>query len=117
MRARYSLCSCARNASTTCSLLVDPDMEHRDVEIDGEVGVAVLFNEEEQDKEDKEGYEIQEETDNEEKEGEDETKEAGEGEQDTSADELVIGGSSAAFQAGKAKADEDVVSPHTIDGF
>lgn len=92
-------------------------MERKDAEIDGEVGVAVVFDEEEEDEEDEEGYEIQEEVDDEEEEGEDETKEAGEGEQDISADELVIGGSSAASQAGKAKADKDVVSPHTIDGF
>ena len=88
-------------------------MECKDTEIDGEVGVAVVFDEEEEDEEDEEGYEIQEEGDDKEEEGEDETKEAGEGEQN----ELVIGGSSAASQAGKAKADKDVISPHTIDGF
>ena len=98
--------------------IVDPDMERKDAEIDEEIGVAVVFDEEEQDEEDEEGYEIRDETDDEEEEeGEGETKGAGEGEQDAGADELVIGGSSAASQAGKAKADKDVVPPHTIDGF
>ncbi|KAG9310011.1 putative RNA helicase [Chiua virens] len=98
--------------------MVDPDMERKDAEIDEEIGVAVVFDEEEQEEEDEEGYEIRDESDDdEEEEGEEETKEEGEGEQDAETDELVIGGSSAASRSGKAKADKDVVSPHTIDGF
>ena len=97
--------------------VMDPDMERKDAEIDEEIGVAVVFDEEEQEEEDEEGYEIRDETDEEEEEGEQEAKEEGEGEEDTGADELVIGRSSAASQAGRARADKDVVSPHTIDGF
>ena len=95
--------------------IVDPDMERKDAEIDEEIGVAVVFDEEEQEEEDEEGYEIRDETDDE-GEGE-EAREEGEGEQDADVDELVIGGSSTASRAGKSKADKDVVSPHTIDGF
>ncbi|KAH0834659.1 putative RNA helicase [Lanmaoa asiatica] len=98
--------------------MVDPDMERKDAEIDEEIGVAVVFDEEEQEEEDEEGYEIRDETgDEEEEEGDEETKEEGEREEDPGADELVIGVSSAASQAGQAKASKDVVSPHTIDGF
>ena len=99
--------------------MVDPDMERKDAEIDEEIGVAVVFDEEEQEEEDEEGYEIRDESDDEEEEeeGDQEAKEGPEGEEDAGADELVIGGSSAASQAGKAKADRDVVSPHNIDGF
>ncbi|KAG6370880.1 putative RNA helicase [Boletus reticuloceps] len=98
-------------------MVVDPDMERKDAEIDEEIGVAVVFDEEEQEEDDEEGYEIRDETDDEEEEGEDDAKEVGEREEDAGAEELVIGGSSAASQAGKAKADKDVVSPHLIDGF
>ena len=98
--------------------VVDPDMERKDAEIDEEIGVAVVFDEEEEEEEEEEGYEIRDESDEEEEgEGEQEAKEAGEGEEEDGVDELVIGGSSAASQAGKAKADKDVVSPHAIDGF
>lgn len=38
--------------------MADPDMEKKDGEIDGEVGVAVVFDEEEQEEEDEEGFEI-----------------------------------------------------------
>ena len=44
--------------------MVDPDVEKKDAEIDEEVGVAVVFDEEEQ--EDEEGFEIAEELDEEE---------------------------------------------------
>ena len=97
--------------------MVDPDMERKDAEIDDEIGVAVVFDEEEQEEEDEEGYEIRDETDDEEEEEGEEAKEEGDGEEDAGTDELVIGGSSAASRAGKAKADKDIVSPHTIDGF
>ncbi|KAF8555606.1 Sec63-domain-containing protein [Imleria badia] len=98
--------------------VIDPDMERKDAEIDEEIGVAVVFDEEEQEEEDEEGYEIRDETDDEEEEeGDKEGEEEAEGDEDAGDDELVIGGSSAASQAGKAKADRDVVSPHTIDGF
>ncbi|KAG8216298.1 putative RNA helicase [Butyriboletus roseoflavus] len=98
--------------------MVDPDMERKDAEIDEDIGVAVVFDEEEQEEEDEEDYEIREETDDEEEEeGDEEAKEEGEGQDDAGPDELVIGGSSAASRAGKAKADKDVVSPHIIDGF
>ena len=41
--------------------MVDPDVEKKDAEIDEKVGVAVVFEEEEQ--EDEEGFEIVEESD------------------------------------------------------
>ena len=44
--------------------MVDPDVEKKDAEIDEEVGVAVVFDEEEQ--ADEEGFEIAEESDEEE---------------------------------------------------
>ena len=94
--------------------MVDPDMERREAEIDDEMGVAVVFDEEEEEEEEDEGYEVREESDDEVEGAEDgaepppESLEGG--------DELVIGGSSAA-QQGKAQADKDIVSPHSIDGF
>ncbi|KIJ63099.1 hypothetical protein HYDPIDRAFT_29788 [Hydnomerulius pinastri MD-312] len=98
--------------------MADPDMERKDAEIDDEVGVAVVFDEEEQEDEDEEGFEIREESDdeNEEEEGDEETPGADEGDA-AGGEELVIGGSSSATQTGKARADKDLVSPHTIDGF
>jgi pre-mRNA-splicing helicase BRR2 len=93
--------------------MADPDMERKDAEIDEEVGVAVVFDEEEQEEEDDEGFEIGEESDDEE-ENEEESPE-GEGVPGTGEEELVIGGGSS--RSGKAKADKDIVSPHSIDGF
>ena len=91
--------------------MVDPDMERKDAEIDDEMGVAVVFDEEEQEEEDEEGFEIRDESDEEE-----EVAEEGAPETLENDEELVVGGSSAA-QKGKAKADDDVVSPHSVDGF
>ncbi|KAL4073668.1 putative RNA helicase [Scleroderma citrinum] len=95
--------------------LADPDMEKKDAEIDDEIGVAVVFDEEEQEDEEDEGYEIREESDN-----EDDAEEAGEGSEkaDEDADndeELVIGGSTSGTS--KTQTDKDIVSPHAIDGF
>ncbi|KIP11835.1 hypothetical protein PHLGIDRAFT_124513 [Phlebiopsis gigantea 11061_1 CR5-6] len=92
--------------------MVDPDMERKDAEIDDEMGVAVVFDEEEQEEEDEEGFEIRDESDEEEEAGENE--EAPETLEND--EELVVGGSSAS-QRSKAKADDDVVTPHSIDGF
>ncbi|KAG6857079.1 hypothetical protein H0H87_009640 [Tephrocybe sp. NHM501043] len=89
--------------------MADPDMERKDAEIDDEVGVAVVFDEEEQDEEDEEGFEIREDSDEEE-----EAPEAAAEEDEASDDELVIGGQS---QVKASKADQDIVSPHSIDGF
>lgn len=99
--------------------MADPDMERKDAEIDDEVGVAVVFDEEEQESDEEEGFEIRDESDDEE--------EAGDGEKDgvTAADEgedeggdaLVIGGASSSKAGGKTKADKDIVSPHSIDAF
>ncbi|KIJ15196.1 hypothetical protein PAXINDRAFT_169339 [Paxillus involutus ATCC 200175] len=96
--------------------MADPDMERKDAEIDEEMGVAVVFDEEEQEEEDEEGYEIRDESDDEEGEDEEDAQED-EGEEAAGTEELVIGGSAAATQGGKAKADKDLVSPHVIDGF
>ena len=92
--------------------MADPDLEKKEAEIDEEVGVAVVFDEDEQEEEDEEGFEIRDESDDEE-EGEEEPAPAGEDE--AAEDELVIGGE--ASRAKNAKADQDIVSPHSIDAF
>ena len=97
--------------------MADPDMERKDAEIDDEVGVAVVFDEEEQESEEEEGYEIRDESDDEEEGGEGEKDgQTGEGE-DEGEEALVIGGASSSKAAGKTKADKDIVSPHSIDAF
>jgi len=97
--------------------MADPDMERKDAEIDDEVGVAVVFDEEEQESDEEEGFEIRDESDDEEGGGEgDKDGAAGEGE-DEGEDALVIGGASSSKAGGKAKADKDIVSPHSIDAF
>lgn len=93
--------------------MVDPDMEKQDAEIDDEMGVAVVFDEEEQEEDEEEGYEIREESDEEAEEVE-EAQEAQETLQGD--DELVVGGASSA-QHGQTESDKDIVSPHSIDGF
>ncbi|KAJ6623527.1 Sec63 Brl domain-containing protein [Mycena sp. CBHHK59/15] len=92
--------------------MADPDMERKDAEIDDDVGVAVVFDEEEQDEEDEEGFEIGEDSDDDEKEPEDAAPLDGVEDKDEA---LVIGG--AASQEKKSKADKDIVSPHAVDGF
>ncbi|KAI0070649.1 Sec63-domain-containing protein [Panus rudis PR-1116 ss-1] len=91
---------------------VDPDMEKKDAEIDDEMGVAVVFDEEEQEEEDDEGFEIRDESDEESEEEEEapEAPELAEGEE-----EIVVGGAASSKQ-GK-KQDKDIVSPHEIDAF
>ena len=65
---------------------------------------------------DEEGFEIRDESDDEEEGGEgDKDAEAVEGEDGE--DALVIGGASSSKAGGKAKADKDIVSPHSIDAF
>lgn len=97
--------------------MADPDMERKDAEIDDEVGVAVVFDEEEQESEEEEGYEIRDESDDEEEGAEGEKDgQAGEGE-DEGEEALVIGGASSSKAAGKAKVDKDIVSPHSVDAF
>lgn len=98
--------------------MVDPDMERKDAEIDEEMGVAVVFDEEEQESEEEEGFEVREESD------EDEENEGAEREEGTPDDadaggeeEMVIGGGSSSRTKAKGKADKDIVSPHSIDGF
>ncbi|SJK98702.1 probable ATP dependent RNA helicase [Armillaria ostoyae] len=94
--------------------MLDPDMERKDAEIDDEVGVAVVFDEEEQEEEDEEGFEIRDESDDDDEEG-------GDGEAvpedggEVGEEALVIGGESS--KSAKSKADKDIVSPHSIDGF
>ncbi|KAJ7219396.1 putative RNA helicase [Mycena pura] len=92
-------------------IVADPDMERKDAEIDEEVGVAVVFDEEEQEEEDEERFEIGEDSDDDEKEPEDAPPEDGVEDDD----ELVIGGETS--RESKSKADKDIVSPHSIDGF
>ncbi|PFH47664.1 hypothetical protein AMATHDRAFT_77103 [Amanita thiersii Skay4041] len=97
--------------------MVDPDLEKKDAEIDDELGVAVVFDEDEQEEEDEEGYEVKEASD-------DEGEEEGAGEEgegvfvdggDAGEEEMVIGGD--ASKGKKVKDDKDIVSPHAIDGF
>lgn len=95
--------------------MVDPDMERKDAEIDDEVGVAVVFDEEEQEEEEEEGFEIRDDSDEEEEAPEGaEWGGPDDGGQDGD-EELVIGGESRS--RGNVKADKDIVSPHSIDGF
>ncbi|KIM35850.1 hypothetical protein M413DRAFT_449581 [Hebeloma cylindrosporum] len=92
--------------------MADPDKE---AEIDEEGGVAVVFDEEEEEEEEEEGFEIKEDSDEEEEEDErreGEDQEMAEEDQD---DDLVIGGD--ASRDAKVKAEKDIVSPHSIDGF
>jgi pre-mRNA-splicing helicase BRR2 len=99
--------------------MADPDMERKDAEIDDEVGVAVVFDEEEQESDEEERFEIRDESDDEEEGGEgdkDGVTAEDEGE-DEGEDALVIGGASSSKAGGKAKADKDIVSPHSIDAF
>ncbi|KAG6914415.1 hypothetical protein DXG01_000484, partial [Tephrocybe rancida] len=90
--------------------MADPDMERKDAEIDDEVGVAVVFDEEEQEEEDEEGFEIHEDSD----EDDEEAPEAPSDDDNEGDDAMVIGGTS---QVKSTKADEDIVSPHSVDGF
>lgn len=98
--------------------MADPDMERKDAEIDDEVGVAVVFDEEEQESDEEEGYEIRDESDDEEEgvEGDKDAEAAADGEEEGE-DALVIGGASSSKAGAKAKADKDIVSPHSIDAF
>ena len=96
--------------------MADPDMERKDAEIDDEVGVAVVFDEEEQESDEEEGYEIRDESDDDEEGVEGEKNAEAEGEEEDD-DALVIGGASSSKAGAKAKADRDIVSPHSIDAF
>jgi pre-mRNA-splicing helicase BRR2 len=99
--------------------MADPDMERKDAEIDDEVGVAVVFDEEEQESDEEEGFEIRDESDDDEEggEGDKDGMTAEGGGEDEGEDALVIGGASSSKAGGKAKADKDIVSPHSIDAF
>ena len=94
----------------------DPDMERKEAEIDEEGGVAVLFDDEDQEEEEEEeeDYEIRDDTDEEDEREEREGEEtAVEGE--VQEEDIVIGGE--ASRKATSKAERDVVSPHSIDGF
>ncbi|KAH9965547.1 putative RNA helicase [Lactifluus volemus] len=99
--------------------MADPDMERKDAEIDDEVGVAVVFDEEEQESEEEEGYEIRDESDDDEEggDGEKDGEAAVADGEDEGEEALVFGGASSSKAASKAKADKDIVSPHSIDAF
>ena len=102
--------------------MANPDMERKDAEINDEVGVAVVFDEEEQesDEEDSssspEGFEIRDGSDDEE-EGNEGDKDAEAAEGEDGEDALVIGGASSSKAGRKARADKDIVSPHSINAF
>ncbi|KAJ7905636.1 putative RNA helicase [Mycena olivaceomarginata] len=89
----------------------DTALDRMDTEIDDEVGVAVVFDEEEQDEEDEERFEIGEDSDDDEKEPEDAPPE----DVEEDGDEIVIGGEASPEK--KSKADKDIVPPHDVDGF
>jgi pre-mRNA-splicing helicase BRR2 len=99
--------------------MADPDMERKDAEIDDEVGVAVVFDEEEQESDEEEGYEIRDESDDEEEgvEGDKDADAAPADGEEEGEDALVIGGASSSKAGAKSKADKDIVSPHSIDAF
>ena len=93
---------------------IDPDMERKDAQIDDEVGVAVVFDEEEQEEEeDAEGYEVREESSGDENDGDnDDARETG---ADAPVDDsLLIGGETRDKAQNSQK---DLISPHSIDGF
>lgn len=95
-------------------VVADVDMERKDAEIDGEVGVAVVFDEEEQEEEEDEGYEIKDESDGEEEEEDEGDEEDATGEEAPGEEEMVIGGEG---RDKARKAQKDIISPHTVDGF
>ncbi len=93
--------------------MADPNMGRKEAEIDEDGGVAVLFDDEDQEEEE-ENYEIRDDTDEEDERDEREGEEmAREGE--VQEEDIVIGGE--ASQTATSKAERDVVSPHSIDGF
>ena len=81
--------------------------------------VAVVFDEEEQESDEEEGYEIRDESDDEEEgvEGDKDANAAAADGEEEGEDALVIGGASSSKAGAKAKADKDIVSPHSIDAF
>ena len=93
----------------------DPDMERKDAEIDDELGVAVVFDEEEQEDEEEEGFEIRDESDEEDDEGD--QIGAPEGLDEDEEEELVFGADAPGARTKKQKQDQDIVAPHEIDGF
>jgi pre-mRNA-splicing helicase BRR2 len=97
-------------------MMVDPDLERKDAEIDDEVGVAVIIDEEEPEEEEDEGFEIRDESD-EENEEETEEEHALDAEDDGGEEGLVIGVGSSHRTKTRTEVDKDIVSPHTIDGF
>jgi pre-mRNA-splicing helicase BRR2 len=93
--------------------MADPDLERKEAEIDEEGGVAVLFDDEDQEEEEEEDYEIREDTDEEDEGDEREGETAAGGE--VQEEDIVIGGE--ASRQATSKAERDIVSPHSIDGF
>jgi pre-mRNA-splicing helicase BRR2 len=102
--------------STEDGAVVDPDMEGKDTEIDDELGVAIVFDEEEQEESDHEAFKICDESDD------DDDDDDAEKQEDRPQDpgnlgneELVITGDSSAHTKSKANSDKDIVSPHALD--
>ena len=93
---------------------IDPDMERKDAQIDDEVGVAVVFDEEEQEEEeDAEGYEVREESSGDENDGDnDDARETG---ADAPVDDSLLIGRETRDKAQNSQ--KDIISPHSIDGF
>lgn len=84
-------------------------------DIEGEEGVAVMFEDDEAEDED-EGFEVKDEDEDEEDEegeGEENVDEEGTDEEDQDQDAMVIGGT----ESKKPKTASDKVQPHEVDGF
>ncbi|KAF9504269.1 hypothetical protein BS47DRAFT_1355400 [Hydnum rufescens UP504] len=94
----------------------DPDTERKDAELDGGIGVAVLFEDEEEVDEEEEGFEIRDDTDDD--EGEQPPDDAGPPSGDIADDsDAVLFGNEPRVRRPRTHADSDRVLPHEIDGF
>jgi pre-mRNA-splicing helicase BRR2 len=94
---------------------VDPDTERKDAELDGDIGVAVLFEDEEVEEEE-EGFEIRDDTDDD--EGEQPPDDAAPPSGDIADDsDAVLFGNEPRGRRPRTQADTDRVLPHEIDGF
>lgn len=90
--------------------------EGRGRDVEGEEGVAVMFEDDDAEVDEDEGFEVKEEDDEEEdedEEGDEDVDEEGTDEQDQDADAMILGGT----ETKRAKTASDKVQPHEVDGF
>lgn len=91
----------------------DPDLDRKDAEIDDDIGVAVLFEDEEgEEDEDEENFEIGDGSDD-----EDDVGDAQDGVSDHNDGDKLTYGIEATKSVSRDKVDRDRVSPHEVDGF